>query len=61
MRANGDFAVARRFNRPAHRFRVARMKAAGDVCRCDKGKKFVVVSRAFAKVGIKIDKQAHLK
>jgi hypothetical protein len=61
MRANGDFAIARCFNRPAHRFRIARMKAAGDVCRGDKHKEFVVVPSAFAEIGVKIDNQAHLK
>jgi hypothetical protein len=55
MRANGDFAVARRFNRPAHRVRVARMKATCNVCRCDKLKDLVIVPRAFAEIGVKID------
>jgi hypothetical protein len=37
------------------------MKAAGDVCRCDKRKEFVIVPSAFAEISVKIDNQAHLK
>jgi hypothetical protein len=37
------------------------MKAAGDVCRCNKREDFVIVTRAFAEIGVKIDSQLHEK
>ena len=59
MRAYRDTALARRFDRFAHRVRIARMKTTRDVCRGDELEHFLILARAFAEIGVKIDNKIH--
>src|SRR5450755_4220134 len=59
MRANGDATFTGCEQRCVHHARISRMKTAGDVCGSDEREQFVIVARAFAKIGVEIDAQFH--
>src|SRR5947207_5196413 len=59
MRSDGNSLVVRRGNGGVHRIGIASVKTGRDIRRADQVEKLCVVSRAFAEVGVQIDRQFH--
>src|SRR6267378_5697510 len=59
MRSDSYSLLLRRGNGGVHRIGIAGVKTGRDICRADQVEKLCVVSRAFAEVGVQIDRQFH--
>src|SRR6266576_2417028 len=59
MRSDSYSLLLRLGNGGVHRIGIASVKTGRDICRADQVEKLCVVSRAFAEVGVQIDRQFH--
>ena len=59
MRSNSHSVGFRPQDRRVHRIGIAGVKTSRDAGRADELEQLVVVARAFAKIGVKIDNQIH--
>src|SRR6266404_7620801 len=60
MRSDSNSLLLRRGNGGVHRIGIAGVKTGRDIRRADQVEQLCVVSRAFAEVGVQIDRQFHV-